>query len=201
MPNHKKTREQLLRLPYLTTGQIARLIGVATRTVTKAIDSGRLKGHRIGVGSDRRVARKNFAEYVRKNGIYIEGFDEKDRISAIAIGCDAAALTMLTVAFGEDELKLTAVDDVFEAGVLMGQIPPDLIVIDGSMGSTAYAAIMRSIEKASVGTSVMGIGEYDDGEIATLESRGVVVVARPVDPNKLAEAARAIAEAVREKNQ
>lgn len=201
MPNHKKTREQLLRLPYLTTGQAARLLGVATRTVAKAIDSGRLKGHRIGVGNDRRIARKNFAEYVRNNGIYIEGFDEKDRLTAIAIGCDTAVLAMLTVAFGEDELKLTAVDDVFEAGVLMGQMLPDLIVLDGSMGSTAYAVVMRFIEKSEIGTEVMGIGEYDDDEVATLESRGVVVVARPVDPNKLADAARAIAVAVRESNQ
>lgn len=41
---------------HLTTGQIARLCEVAPRTVSKWIDSGKLKGYRIPGSLDRRVS-------------------------------------------------------------------------------------------------------------------------------------------------
>lgn len=53
----------------LTTGQIARLTGVATRTVCKWIDGGALKGYRIPLSSARRVRRGDLLQFLRDHGM------------------------------------------------------------------------------------------------------------------------------------
>lgn len=49
----------------LTTGDLAEIISVATRTVAKWIDSGRLKGYRLPDSQDRRVLRSELLRFIR----------------------------------------------------------------------------------------------------------------------------------------
>lgn len=53
----------------LTTGQIADLCEVASRTVCKWIDSGRLRGYRIPGTQDRRVHRDRLVEFLVAGGM------------------------------------------------------------------------------------------------------------------------------------
>jgi excisionase family DNA binding protein len=53
----------------LTTGQIAFAVGCAPRTVTKWIDSGRLKGFRLPGSQDRRVNRADVYRFLIDNGL------------------------------------------------------------------------------------------------------------------------------------
>jgi two-component system, OmpR family, response regulator RpaA len=52
-----------------TTGMIAKLCGVAPRTVSKWIDSGRLKGRRLPGSMDRRVGRAELDAFLARHGI------------------------------------------------------------------------------------------------------------------------------------
>ena len=54
---------------YLTTGQVARACGVASRTAAKWIDSGLLKGFKIPGSRDRRVAEADLLEFKKVHGI------------------------------------------------------------------------------------------------------------------------------------
>lgn len=58
-----------LGVRWLTTGQIAKRLGVAPRTVAKWIDSGRLIGIRIPGSRDRRVHPVALADFERHYGI------------------------------------------------------------------------------------------------------------------------------------
>lgn len=51
----------------LTTGNIAELCGVAPRTVSKWIDSGKLKGYRIPGTLHRRVLREDLSRFLKAN--------------------------------------------------------------------------------------------------------------------------------------
>lgn len=50
-----------------TTGRIAKICHVATRTVCKWIDSGKLPGYRLPGSSDRRVQRQTLIAFLREN--------------------------------------------------------------------------------------------------------------------------------------
>lgn len=52
-----------------TTGQIAKLCRVASRTVAKWIDNGLLAGWRIPGGVDRRVSRSELIAFLARHGM------------------------------------------------------------------------------------------------------------------------------------
>jgi two-component system response regulator RpaA len=52
-----------------TTGQIARLVRVAPRTVSKWFDSGRLQGYRIPGTADRRIPEASLAKFLAEHGM------------------------------------------------------------------------------------------------------------------------------------
>lgn len=52
-----------------TTGQVAKICGVAPRTASKWIDSGALSGYRLPNSMDRRVIRKKLVEFLESHGM------------------------------------------------------------------------------------------------------------------------------------
>lgn len=60
----------------LTTGQISTLCSVAPRTVSKWIDTGLLKGHRIPGSKDRRVLYSDLKAFMIKHEVpnFVENF-------------------------------------------------------------------------------------------------------------------------------
>lgn len=59
-------REHCLNTPkrILTTGDVAQILKVAPRTVSKWFDSGRLRGYRIPGSQDRRIPRERLVEFM-----------------------------------------------------------------------------------------------------------------------------------------
>jgi two-component system response regulator RpaA len=52
-----------------TTGEAARLLYVAPRTVCKWFDSGRLKGFRVPGSQDRRIPREQLVRFITDHGL------------------------------------------------------------------------------------------------------------------------------------
>ena len=67
VPTYKGDAKSARRL--WTTGQIARVCGCAPRTVTKWVDSGKLKGFRLPGSLDRRIRPEDVAQFLRENGM------------------------------------------------------------------------------------------------------------------------------------
>lgn len=59
-----------------TTGQVAKICGVATRTVSKWFDSGKLKGFRIPGSRDRRIPEKELRKFLIAYEMPIELLDK-----------------------------------------------------------------------------------------------------------------------------
>lgn len=59
----------------LTTGDVARLCGVAPRTVSKWFDTGKLRGFKIPGSRDRRIPRESLVRFMRAHGIPLRGLD------------------------------------------------------------------------------------------------------------------------------
>jgi len=58
---------------YYTTGQVAKLLGLAPRTVSKLFDAGKLEGWRVPLSSDRRICKRSFEKFLKENDINVEG--------------------------------------------------------------------------------------------------------------------------------
>lgn len=65
-----------------TTGQIARALRVAPRTVGHWIDDGHLKGYRLPGSKDRRVTRAALEQFVRESGMPVEWLADLDNPAA-----------------------------------------------------------------------------------------------------------------------
>lgn len=74
LSNGSATRPRVRGLrEVLTTGQVAKIIQVAPRTVSKWFDSGKLKGYRIPGSNDRRITRKELERFIKEHGIDVCG--------------------------------------------------------------------------------------------------------------------------------
>ena len=72
---------ELLTNEILTSGQVAKICQVAPRTVSKWIDNKALKGFRLPLSLDRRVARCDLIEFLKNNGFPTQLFNLDHRPS------------------------------------------------------------------------------------------------------------------------
>ena len=93
--------------PVLTSGQIASICNVSTRTVTKWIDSGILKGYRIPLSKDRRVNVLDLREFVSKNAMPVEipdEFDDSKDFDSTIVRLKAALTKAMTVIYAAEKM-------------------------------------------------------------------------------------------------
>ncbi len=57
----------------LTTGEVAKICNVASRTVSKWFDSGQLRGYRIPGSKDRRIPVSSLVKFMKSHGIPMDG--------------------------------------------------------------------------------------------------------------------------------
>lgn len=147
-----------------TTGRIAKLIGVAPRTVSKWIDSGKLRGFRIPGSQDRRVTHANLEAFMAEYGIdrsLLEPEREPEPETPRVLIVGAAGGT-----FEETEaVETTYVRTPFAAGVAFGEVKPMVVVIDvdglGRLEAAQVAATLRG-----TGVRVLAIGICDQPDPA-----------------------------------
>lgn len=74
--------------PLLTTGDVSRLFGTATRTVTKWCDSGLLPHYKLPGSNDRRIRRPDLVAFARRHGLPVPpGLAD----TLLLVGCDHPA--------------------------------------------------------------------------------------------------------------
>ena len=78
----------------LTTGEVAKVCNVASRTVSKWFDSGQLRGYRIPGSKDRRIPVTNLLAFMKKHSIPMDGLMSGNPRVLVLDG-DASASDML----------------------------------------------------------------------------------------------------------
>jgi excisionase family DNA binding protein len=98
----------------LTTGLIAKILGVAPRTVSKMVDSGHLPGYRLDGSDDRRVRVDEFLEHLRRteNQRLPEVLEALDLCQVVLIISDDGDLALtLQDLLGEREVETVGVSE------------------------------------------------------------------------------------------
>lgn len=168
-----------------TTGQVAKICSVATRTVTKWIDSGRMKGHRLPGSQDRRIPRESLIEFLDEHNI---------KYDPIAVGLDTSTRVLVLFSTGQlyDQLVETTKDDgvqfeyaitPFSAGSKMVSFNPHVIVMDVGMGE------WKQVVRADDRTYILFANEdtTEDEMIALMRDVTEYVFKKPVDMSHVAQ--------------
>jgi excisionase family DNA binding protein len=114
----------------LTTGEVARICGVAPRTVSKWFDAGQLRGFKIPGSRDRRIPRETLIRFMKAYGIPLRGMDGTV-IRVLIVDSEYDTVDALRVALESGfEYQVQVATGVFEAGLLARQTRPHVILLD-----------------------------------------------------------------------
>lgn len=153
----------------MTTGQVARVAGVAPRTVSKWMASGELKGYRLPGSQDRRFRATVVAEFFRRHGM-------EDRIPQLGgdftrvlfVGFPDAMREALSVGPYEPTFAPAG----FAGGIVMADARPAVVVVDSAIGRIDA----RQVAEASrgLGAKTVVLGDHVDGFDASGDSADAV---------------------------
>ncbi len=129
----------------LTTGEVAKICGVAPRTVSKWFDSGHLRGYRIPGSKDRRIPMEQLIRFMRANGMPL-GEVDTGRLKVLIVDADFSLAEALAQALRDrhDYDAFTATS-IMESGAVAAREKPDVVVIDASLPDAVPALIVRWI--------------------------------------------------------
>jgi excisionase family DNA binding protein len=130
----------------LTTGEVARICRVAPRTVSKWVDSGKLRGYRIPGSRDRRIALPQLIAFMRAHDIPLEGLDQGVcRIIVLSTDTPGELARQVNSA-GRYDLRVA--HNEFEAGMIAQQFRPHVVVVNLPDDPRETLAVCRRIKNA-----------------------------------------------------
>lgn len=154
----------------LTTGQVAEICHVAPNTVSKWVDTGRLRGYRIPGSRERRIPRDHLVAFMRAHGLPTGAIDQA-RIRVLMVG---EALKDSSQAFSEHDL-ITAdtATNSFAAGAVAQRTRPHVIVIDTRADNpAAFCRAIRSLSDLAESKLVAACEGADDEQVRHLRQIG-----------------------------
>jgi excisionase family DNA binding protein len=136
----------------LTTGDVARICNVASRTVSKWFDSGQLKGYRIPGSKDRRIPMSNLLQFMKEHQIPMDGLMS-----------------------GNPRYEVKVAGTAFEAGLECERFRPHVMLLDLHLdGGNAEVVLgmVRSNEDLQM-TRVIGLSaRLTEGQAMQYSTRG-----------------------------
>ena len=124
-----------------TTGDVAKMLTVAPRTVSKWFDSGLLKGYRIPMSNDRRIPRASLVRFLIDQKMPVP--PELQTARAVLASTTPALVDAVT----RMDVPVTVAADWFTLGVEMRdpEHRPGLVIIDLAMGTTAGLSVAAGL--------------------------------------------------------
>jgi excisionase family DNA binding protein len=165
-----------------TTGQVARMLRVAARTVSRWLDRGAMRGYRLpgpdgdcGHGRDRRVLRNDLIAFCRAKRIPLPRELAGEPWALLVGGLDALGPVLCLLP--EDGWRLTAT--LVGAAALLHEAPA-LLVVDAAYPFEEMATLARL-----AGCRALALG-YEDVTEVRLAEAGFEVYRRPFSPAAVA---------------
>lgn len=171
-----------------TSGEIARATGASGRTVSKWIDSGALKGHRLPCSQDRRVYCEDAIRFLLSHGMDTEARILTSMIPpCVVVASPDQILQEHLLEILPPDLDVAWAQTGFDVGRSATPKPCDVVVIDTALGRSDCLAMGRHLEHKR--TRLIAIVAEDEIEIGTFKEAGYAIVfARPFAIADLANA-------------
>src|SRR5690242_19612873 len=148
-----------------TTGQVARICSVATRTVSKWFDSGRLKGYRIPGSQDRRIPREHLIRFLKEYGMPLGELEDEAWHRLLLVGVTIDVRRRLMDLLPVDDYRIESTMSGFDAVMRIEELHPDCIVIDFEMGHHEAAVTATTIRNHPENADKVLIALYTDDDM------------------------------------
>ena len=159
----------------LTTGEVARICNVASRTVSKWFDSGQLQGYRIPGSKDRRIPVSNLMAFMKKHHIPMDGLMSGAPRVLIVDGDASVCETLRKVLAEQTRYEVHVACGAFAAGAECEKFRPHVMLLDVHMPeaeSGAFCAFVRNSEELQM-TKIIGMSSrLTDGQVSQLLTKG-----------------------------
>src|SRR5438045_9745870 len=129
----------------LISGQVGKICKVATRTVSKWVYSGRLRGYRHPGSQDRRIPREHLIKFLKEHGMPLGELEEEGLHKILIIGAEKLFIDRVNEVLPEDQdFKYELAHSGFDAGIQAESFHPDTISIDLALGRPEPFDIARN---------------------------------------------------------
>lgn len=159
----------------LTTGEVAKICNVASRTVSKWFDSGALEGYRIPGSKDRRIPVSSLKKFMKAHGIPLDGLMSGDTRVLVVDGDEEITSTLRKILAEQTSYEVRTSSTIFEAGVECERFRPHVMLLDLHLCNGDGPRICRFLRDADdfqVTRIVALSGKLTDGQAAQLSGQG-----------------------------
>jgi two-component system, OmpR family, response regulator len=153
-----------------TTGEAAKICKVSQQTIIRCFDNGSLKGFRVPGSKFRRIPREQLFAFMRDNGIPTDALESGKR-KVLIVDDDEELVELLSDVFDkEGRFDVRTANNGFDAGMLVREFRPDLVVLDVMLPDINGKEVCQRIRS-------------DD----TLEAVKIICISGMVEQDKIAE--------------
>ena len=179
----------------LTTGEVAKICNVASRTVSKWFDSGQLRGYRIPGSKDRRIPVSGLMKFMKSHGIPMDGLMSGNTRVLIVDQDDDVVSTLQSILSEQTSYEVRSANSAFAAGVECERYRPHVMLLDvhlfdiagsdagtgtygggqngeASPGGRAIFKFLRSHDDLQMLKVIAMSGKLTDGQVAHLTRQG-----------------------------
>lgn len=159
----------------LTTGEVAKICNVASRTVSKWFDSGQLRGYRIPGSKDRRIPVSNLRKFMKSHGIPMDGLMSGGTRVLIVDSDEEVTNTLKTILAEQTNYEVRVASTAFAAGVECERFRPHVVLLDLHLSDGDGRNIVKLLQTSDdlQVTKIVGMsGKLTDGQAAQLKHQG-----------------------------
>ena len=159
----------------LTTGEVAKICNVASRTVSKWFDSGQLRGYRIPGSKDRRIPVSSLIKFMKSHGIPMDGLMSGNTRVLIVDDEDEIVGTLKNILAEQTNYEIQTATTAFEAGIECERFRPHVMLLDIHLADGDGRRICDLInisEDLQVTKIIAMSGKLTDGQAAQLVQQG-----------------------------
>lgn len=176
----------------LTTGDVARICNVAPRTVSKWFDSGQLRGYRIPGSKDRRIPLTQLLQFMEAHRIPLNGLDS-GRQRVVVVDPDEEFARVLAGSLANHrQYEVSTAASAFEAGVVVQECKPHVLLIDVSLPGTSAKELCRVLRGhewlSMIKLIAIGAGLADGRGQALLQDGFDAFLSKPFEVRQLIQA-------------
>lgn len=158
-----------------TTGEAAKICKVSQQTIIRCFDSGQLKGFRVPGSRFRRIPRDILFRFMKDNGIPTDALESGKR-KALIVDDDLELVELLRdVLEADGRFEVRAVNNGFDAGMMVKEYHPDIIVLDVMLPDINGKEVCQRVRSDSALDDVKIIcisGMVEQDKIADLRKSG-----------------------------
>ena len=172
-----------------TMGEAAKICKVSQQTIIRCFDSGQLKGFRVPGSRFRRIPRDLLFKFMKENGIPTDALESGKR-KVLLVDDDEELVELISDVLKKDgRFEVRVATNGFEAGMIVKDYRPDLVVLDVMLPDINGAIVCERIHSDPTLEDVRIIcisGMVEEDKIDELKKAGAAdFLQKPFDVEEL----------------